>query len=50
MIRNIALVVVYNIKKQKNVINCRMVDLSSGPKKIYSKLQFDAGLLKTIKN
>ena len=50
MIRNIALIVVYIITKQENVMNYRMVELSSGPKKISRKLKFGPDILKTIKN
>ena len=50
MIGNIALIVVYIMKKQNNVMNYRIVELSSGPKKISSKLKFGEDILKSIIN
>ena len=50
MIGNIALIVVYTMKKQNNVINYRIAELSFGPKKISSELKFGEDILKTINN
>ena len=50
MIGNIALIVVYTMKKQNNVINYRIAELSFGPKKISNKLKFGEDILKTINN
>lgn len=50
MIGNIALIVVYTMKKQNNVINYRIAELSFGPKKISSKLKFGEDILETINN